>query len=141
MAAVLALCIFAVAGTIGVALARLFDRDASPAIWLQSPTIGFAAVTIVAANLNRLGLPVGSFAIPLVLVAVLVAVAVIAFRSGGAKILHLWPFLAIATVAGVAVGWPIFEFGFNWVSFANHDMVNYSLEAERFLGSTHRVSC
>src|SRR5262249_7285179 len=43
------------------------------------------------------------------------------------------PFAVIAVTTMALIGWPIFKFGFDWVSYGNDDMSNYALWAHCFL--------
>jgi hypothetical protein len=45
----------------------------------------------------------------------------------------LAPFAGVILLAALAVGYPMFRFGFNWVSYCNDDMANYCLSAKFFL--------
>ncbi|HWF46474.1 MAG TPA: hypothetical protein VG168_05670 [Bryobacteraceae bacterium] len=46
---------------------------------------------------------------------------------------RLAPFAAVVLLAALAVGYPMFRFGFNWVSYCNDDMANYCLSAKFLL--------
>ena len=43
----------------------------------------------------------------------------------------LAPFFAITIAYLLYTGFPLFRFGFNWISYANDDMANYCLGAHR----------
>jgi hypothetical protein len=43
------------------------------------------------------------------------------------------PFFGILVVAALLTGRPMLNYGFDWLSFCNDDMANYTLAAERFL--------
>ena len=46
---------------------------------------------------------------------------------------RLAPFGAVVLLAALAVGFPMFWFGFNWISYGNDDMSNYCLSAQFLL--------
>lgn len=46
---------------------------------------------------------------------------------------RLAPFAAVLLLAALASGYPMFRFGFNWISYGNDDMANYCLAAKLFL--------
>jgi hypothetical protein len=100
--------------------------------WLLAPAVGLAVLVLALMLLNQGGLPIRSFAGWLAAGLGLASVAVLA-RSRPA-----FPRRALAIFAGAVAGmilwtgWPALEFGFNWVSYANDDMANYCLAAERF---------
>ena len=43
------------------------------------------------------------------------------------------PILAVVVAGGVLVGFPLFGYGFDWLSFCNDDMANYTASADRFV--------
>lgn len=104
-----------------------------PKFVLICPALGFAIVTLPVLWLNWLGLPVGRFALPLAIVLFAVASAgfVRAFPSIRWRI--LWPIGASIALAFVLTGRPLFEYGFDWLSFSNDDMANYALGAQRLI--------
>jgi uncharacterized protein YacL len=51
----------------------------------------------------------------------------------GRRLLSCWPFVIIIVGAFAIIGVPELQFGYNWISFANNDMVNYANGADRFL--------
>ena len=101
--------------------------------WLLAPTVGLAVLVLALMVLNQAGLPIGSFAGWLT-AALGIASVVALVRSRPP-----FPRRALTTYAGAVAfmflwtGWPALEFGFRWVSFANDDMVNYCLGADRFV--------
>jgi hypothetical protein len=46
---------------------------------------------------------------------------------------RLAPFAATLLLAALATGYPMFRFGFNWISYGNEDMANYCLSAKLLL--------
>ncbi len=101
--------------------------------WFSAPTVGLAVLIIVITRLNVWGIPVIE-AGPWTTIALLAASAgILAWRRPVLPLRKLAPFLAIAAVYLLYVGWPSLRFGFNWISYANDDMANYCLAAERFL--------
>jgi len=101
--------------------------------WLLSPTIGVSALLLPVFWLNRAGLPVKDFGVWLVVgLAALSGVIVWCKRPETPRkellIVGLILFGALLFAA-----WPMFRFGFAWLSFCNDDMANYCLAADRFL--------
>ncbi len=101
--------------------------------WLLAPAVGLAVLVLALMVLNQAGWPIRSFAGWLTAGLGLASVAVLA------RTRPPFPRRALAIFAGAVVGmllwtgWPALEFGFNWVSYANDDMANYCLGAERFV--------
>lgn len=133
MAAVLAIAVFLFAAAIGLAVILAFEKRPASGMLLQAPALGFALVMMVTTTLNRAGLPVRSFARILAALLLLLAVAYLVRRKPWNSLVRLWPFAAVLVPALFLIGRPLFEFGFAWLSFGNHDMVNYCLNAERFV--------
>lgn len=112
------------------ALAKSSDVLASAFL---APAVGAAIVIVPTFSINRLGVPVANFCIPLAVVLALLSLAMFwslletfPFRKYG-------PFALIFVVASVIAGFPLLKFGFDWISFGNDDMANYVLSAQRFL--------
>src|SRR5947209_8460706 len=100
---------------------------------LLAPVAGCAVVLLTVFWLNRLGVPATRFGVILTLV-LLAASAVALWRLRPAVAWRSYlPFAAVLAVALIVVGWPLFEYGFDWIAFANDDMANYTLMAERYL--------
>lgn len=101
--------------------------------WFVSPTVGLATVIILTTRLNVWGLPVKSFGPWLALALIAVSVAIFWWRRPVLPWRQLWKFAALAVLFVLYAGWPMFKFGFNWISYGNDDMANYCLAADRFL--------
>jgi hypothetical protein len=105
---------------------------------LISPAVGLSVLLLPTFVLSRVGLPVGEFALGLWAVTLALSVVRLALRRPP------WPWrallapVAILMVAAGLVGWPMARFGFDWISFANDDMANYALAAQRFLQHGYR---
>lgn len=98
---------------------------------LLAPAIGVAAVVIPTVALNRLGLPVSSFALGLALVLGAGACAIFVVRRKRASFGPTLLFLPLLGAALLLTAWPMFLYGFSWLSYANDDMANYALSATR----------
>jgi hypothetical protein len=98
---------------------------------LLAPAVGSAVCLMFVFWLNRAGLPVARFG--LVLGVSLVMGSALLWWRGRVivPIRKYLPFAAVLLLALLLVGWPMFEFGFNWVSISNDDMANYCLLAQR----------
>ena len=129
----LSLALFVFLATVGrAALVVARYRSSVLRAWLLAPAVGLAVLVMALMVLNQGGLPIRSFAGWLTAGLGLASVAVLA------RTRPPFPRRALAIFAGAVVGmmlwtgWPALEFGFNWVSYANDDMANYCLAAERF---------
>ena len=100
---------------------------------LISPAVGIATVILPVFYLSRAGLPVKDFAGWLLPALGSLALVVLFVRKPILPWKHLRWFALILLGAWLLSGWPMLNYGFDWVSFANSDMANYSLGAQRFL--------
>ncbi|MGA3007843.1 MAG: hypothetical protein ABSE59_08130, partial [Opitutaceae bacterium] len=101
--------------------------------WFIAPTVGLALVMTLVTHLNVWGWPVKAFGPELTLGLFIGAAGVLAWRRPVLPWRALTPFLLIACGSLLYFGWPALRFGFNWVSYGNDDMTNYTLAADRFL--------
>jgi hypothetical protein len=101
--------------------------------WFISPTVGLALFLVIATRLNVWGLPVATFGPWLALGLAGFAAAVLWWRRPCFPWRQLRPFALLTLLFVVYAGWPMFRFGFNWISYGNDDMANYCLAADRFL--------
>jgi hypothetical protein len=126
--------LFAYLSLVGQAVVSLLKpRSGVLWSWFIAPTVGLAILLIIITRLNVWGIPVAT-AGPWTSAALLAfAVAVLAWRRPTFPVKALLPFLAITGAFILYVGWPALRFGFGWISYANDDMANYCLAAERFL--------
>lgn len=104
---------------------------------LLAPSLGYAIILLLVLTLNRLGLPIRQFATELALSSFFMS-AILLYRSHliipSRKLL---PFLTVLTLALILTGRPLLEFGFDWLSYASDDMINYCLGATRFLNNAY----
>src|SRR4051812_28201396 len=96
-----------------------------------APVTGVAVTLLPVFWLSLIGIPVASFARPLL--AVLCCVTVIAWiwrrpSWTSRELIFLIPVI----VALLLIGFPMFRFGFDWVGNANDDWGNYNLSAIRY---------
>ena len=106
-------------------------------VWsaLLAPVVGILATLLPLFWLNRQGLPIDQFGRALG-VGLLVLSAALAWRFHGRLCWRdLAPFGAVTLVALLVTGWPMFRFGFDWLGYANDDMANYALFAQRLLNN------
>jgi hypothetical protein len=127
------LALFVIWTVTGRALAALLvPRLGVLRSWLLAPALGLAVFLLAVMTLNQAGLPIRTFARGLTL----------ALAAGSGFVLWRervrWPgrtanvFSMITLGALVWAGWPALKLGFSWISYANDDMANYCLAAERF---------
>jgi hypothetical protein len=100
---------------------------------LLSPSLGLAALLLPVFFLSRAGLPVGTFALPLVGCLALLAAVSLAWRLPRVPWCELRVPGILLLGALVLTGWPMGRFGLDWISYGNDDMANYALAAQRFL--------
>jgi len=134
MAAILTLSIFIVLFAVGLALLLLLKRGPlSLGETLVAPAFGIAAFVIPTVILSQLGLPVERFALIEILALGCAALGVVFWRRQSVPWQLLLIFVPLVAIAFVLIAWPQFIYGFNWVSFSNDDMINYSLAADRLV--------
>jgi hypothetical protein len=127
----LALACFCALMLIGLAFLSLCGRGSlTIGDTLLAPAFGISLVVIPTLLLNQLGLPVRRFAFLECLFFLILSLAVLLVRRGLPK-KSVLAFLPIIFVALFLVGRPAIQYGFDWVSYSNDDMINYSLAADR----------
>lgn len=130
----LSILLFAFWGMVGCALVALLHTQRNLLQnALLAPVAGVAATVIPIFLLSRAGLPVARFGTTLTAALVLLGAVVIWRLRPMFPLRHYMPFGGIFLLALVMTGWPMLEFGFDWVSYTNDDMANYVLAAHRFL--------
>ncbi len=98
---------------------------------LLAPSVGLACFLLTVFLINRAGVPQASGARP-TLVFLLIVGAGLLWRSRPAFSLREYlPFAAIFLLALLVTARPMLDYGFDWVSYSNDDMANYTLGAER----------
>jgi hypothetical protein len=100
---------------------------------LLTPLVGAAANVLLVLWANRAGMPV-KYAGPVVTAVLSVAAVLALLRVRPVlPVSRLKPFLVVLVIAALANGYPLLRFGFNWLSYCNDDMANYSLGSNLFL--------
>ena len=99
---------------------------------LLSPALGAAANVLLIVWVNVAGIPVRRSALPIAATALAGALALSLRWRPVLPIKKLLPFVAVLLAAALLTGYPLLKFGFDWVSFCNDDMANYSLGATYF---------
>jgi hypothetical protein len=130
----LSLALLAYWGVLGLALLSVLytGRNACQRL-LLAPAVGIVVLLFPTYWLNQAGLAVGRFGPALGIALLLGGLAVLAWRRPLVPVRHAVP-LAAAVLAGLGLtGRPMLSFGFDWLSFANDDMANYCLLAQRLL--------
>ncbi len=122
---------FGILGTAALSLLRT-QRNLLQNL-LLSPVVGIAFTLLPVFLLNRAGLPVRNFAVPLTVFSLFLSVAIILYRKPIIPISRYIGFASIFFLSLCLTGSPLLRFGFNWLSYANDDMANYCLGALRFL--------
>ena len=130
----LSILLFAFWSTVGLALVGLLHtRRNVLQNALLAPVAGVAATILPIFLLNRAGLPVARFGITLAGALLLLSVLLIWRLRPLIPLQQYVPFAGVFMLALLMTGWPMLEFGFDWVSYSNDDMANYVLAAHRFL--------
>lgn len=122
--------VFSLIGLGALAAAKADTR--SLRITLTAPVLGSATLVLPLFVASHRGAAMEHAAGPIVIVLAVASLAVLALRRP-----------ALPRAAGAAIGicvasmllmaWPMFEFGFQWISNANDDMANYVLLATKLL--------
>jgi hypothetical protein len=100
---------------------------------LISPAIGIAVTILPVFFINRAGVPVKDFGGILLPILAALAVLVLVIKRPIFPAKRCLPFFGIVIAALLLAAHPMFRYGFDWLSFSNDDMANYSLAAQRFL--------
>ncbi|MHB8532599.1 MAG: hypothetical protein ACYDC2_07750 [Solirubrobacteraceae bacterium] len=117
----------------GTALLALFRAETSQLrVALTAPALGLCAITLVVFVFSEVGASIQSCAVPIVLVLVCAAVAVLLWRRppvhpGAAAVAGVC-LLGLLLIAG-----PMRTYGFGWLGNGNDDMANYVLSAQGLL--------
>lgn len=134
MAVLLTWALFALWGTVGLALLKLGRFRWAVTTLLFAPTVGFAALAVPAYVLVRFEVPVGRSAVPVGVALFLLSVAVLwRARPAAARARRLWTrsraFAAVLVGTFALTAWPLVGYGFDWVANGNDDMANYCMIA------------
>lgn len=105
--------------------------------WFLSPTLGMGITVLCVNAFSKWGFPIRATGPWITLILALASAGVFVWRKPAFPWRKLLPFLAILGFFLVYTGWPIFKFGFKWISYGNDDMANYTLAAERFLNNSY----
>lgn len=122
-------------GVVGYGVQVLLCRQRWDALQrvLLAPAVGLACSVVLVFLLSRAGLPVQVFSPALAAVLVLgSAISLWRWRPEFPARAYL-AFILVFVLALLATGRPLFQFGFDWISFANDDMANYVLGAQFLL--------
>ncbi|HVX57712.1 MAG TPA: hypothetical protein VHA37_08335, partial [Candidatus Saccharimonadales bacterium] len=101
--------------------------------WLLAPGIGLSVLLLGLMVFNQAGVPIKAFAMPLTMILGVVALGVVGWKRPLAPTRKLLPYFAAVALSCLWTGWPALETGWNWISYANDDMANYCLAAQRFM--------
>jgi hypothetical protein len=124
--------LFLVYLVIGLGVTALLPRSYPVMARLRiAPGIGISAYLIFTFALSRAGIPIRAFVYPLSAVLIIAALAGIAIRPPRLTVREIAEFVVPLFAALIVVGSPMATYGFQWLSYSNDDMANYSLRAER----------
>jgi hypothetical protein len=130
----LSIALFALWLVVGLAvLSALRPSGHLVGIVLLAPAIGLAVVLLCVFLASRGGIPLGVAALPLAALPLVAALATLWRTRPSLPFRQYAPFVIVLLVALLATGRPMLEFGFDWVSYSNDDMANYTLAAQRIV--------
>lgn len=130
----LTLGLFLFWGLVGFSLVSLFgSRRNSARNVLLAPALGTAVTVLVISWLNRGGLAVKHAGPVVAVVLGVVSILCIRWRRPLFPCRRLRPFFLSLTGAALLNGYPMLLFGYNWVSYCNDDMANFSLISKLYL--------
>jgi hypothetical protein len=96
-----------------------------------APALGLSAIVMIIFFFNRLGIPVSL--ISKVLFPAIYIFLIIKFTSIRKMISKQFIKVSLVTILGLQLTfWPLIKYGLKWISYANDDMTNYVLGAQRF---------
>ncbi len=133
IAAAASLAIFAYCTIVGFAVIATLGAEDRPYLPLLAPALGAATIIIPGIWVSELGVPMGRAGPVELLIILAVAIFLLARARRRVHLTPYWPFAVIVLAGFVAAAWPIFQFGFNWLSYSNDDMSNYVLNGERLV--------
>ena len=135
-AIILTLVLFSYWVAIGFAITSLFhDRLGFVQKILVAPAVGVSVLITAVFVISRVGHPIKDFGFELVIVLGIVSMAIITIKRPKFEIKKIAPYVGLVFIGAMLVAWPMFKYGLNWLSFANDDMLNYSLGAQRFFNN------
>ena len=119
--------VFAYWALVGLGLLALIGADSREArLILAAPLIGSALTLICLFVLSHAGLAMDDVALPTVAFLGVSSACVVAARRPPVPRPALGV-IAVAVAGSFVVGWPFFEYGFDWIANGNDDMANYVL--------------
>lgn len=96
-----------------------------------APVLGLSTIVLLIFCLNRIGIPVNQ--VSKILFPLIYILLFIKFSSIKKMINRQFINIVLATILGLQLTfWPLLKYGFKWISYANDDMTNYVLAAQRF---------
>ena len=131
-ALLISLAAFVVWSVIGFALVAAVRAELDLRVVLTAPALGSAATVLPLFFLSNLGVSMSDGA-PATVAVLLAGAAVVLWRRRPRLPVAALPPLCVALLSLVLVGWPMFEFGFDWIANASADMTNYVLSATLLL--------
>jgi hypothetical protein len=103
------------------------------AMWYLSPAMGLAVFGFIIGWQNQIGTPIRSFGRETVMVLTLASLGVLIWKKCRVPWKKLSvPMLLTMLFTGL-VGFPLFRYGTDWVSYLNNDYANYCVGATRLL--------
>ncbi|HVU34801.1 MAG TPA: hypothetical protein VHE61_15315 [Opitutaceae bacterium] len=114
-------------------IAVAYPRGGVLRSWLIAPGIGLSVLLLGLMAFNQGGIPIKEFTTPLTLALGVLAVGVLIWKRPVTAWRRTAPFVLAVVFSLLWTGWPALETGFNWISYANDDMANYCLAAQRFM--------
>ncbi len=130
LAFILALAIFVYWSVLGFSLvSALNSRKNLLRNALLSPVVGAAANVLVVIWVNVAGIPLKRASLAVTIILFTGAVLLMVRTRPILPMKRLAPFLVVLILGVFLTGYPLLRFGFDWISFGNDDMANYTLGA------------
>ena len=132
MALLTSLLLFVYFWLLGFSLLSLFKLEINDRQQhLISPTLGFSIITLLVYLINKFGIPVDDFSFYLTILISLFIIIVVLYTKPKLCIDITKGASLILLFASLLIGYPMLIYGFDWISYANDDMANYVLAAQR----------
>jgi len=101
--------------------------------WFLAPMTGLALLLVIGTRVSVWGVPFKEIGPWLTVGLAVFAGLVWWWRRPVVPWRQLAPFALVILGYLLYTGWPLFLYGFRWISYGNDDMANYCLAADRFL--------
>lgn len=134
MAIALSLAILAYFFMVGYGFINRIEKGALCAkSVLISPALGIGINVIIAFTINRFGFAIKDFGLMMVVTLTITSLVFIATCSNKISWRDVVMYVLLLIIAISLSSWPMFQYDLEWVSYANDDMANHALAAQRLI--------